>query len=462
MNSCLNGDRLRLRTQIAYGAGDFGPSMAGNTLMVFFFFFLTTIAGLSPALAGSILLISNIWSALSTVIVGILSDRTQSPWGRRRIWMFCSAPILGLGFFLLWWLPPVEGWGRFCYYLCAALLFQTGANGFLIPYGALVTDLSEKSHEHVRLNSLRFGFSLAGCIVALLLAQGLASWVSEPQQQLWITGAIGGVAIVASIFSCCWGTVERREPTKTDVKLNWEELKLLLGNQPFVVLMGIYALSWLALHITPAILPYFIVNYLKLDTSAITAIVLIMQVTSLASLFIWEPLSRQFGKRTAFWLGSSVWILGQFALFYLQPGQVYLMYGVASTIGFGMGATYVVPPSMLPEAIDWDELRTGQRREGLYYSILMFLYQVTLALGLFFVGQWLAQAGFHETVPGQSQVIQPDSALIAIRQVTFALPVLTMLASLALTYFYPINSTVHQDTVFQLQQRRVAASNSVN
>ncbi|MBE9041663.1 MFS transporter [Oscillatoriales cyanobacterium LEGE 11467] len=461
MNSSLNGDRLCLRTQIAYGAGDFGPSMAGNTLMVFFFFFLTTIAGLSPALAGSILLVSNIWSALSTIVVGILSDRTQSRWGRRRVWMFCSAPILGLGFFLLWWLPPFQDWALFCYYLGAALLFQTGANGFLIPYGALVTDLSEKNNEHVRLNSLRFGFSLAGCIAALLLAQGLSYYLDEPRQ-LWITGAIGGVAIVVSIFACCWGTTEQRVPTANPVKLNWGELKLLLGNQPFTILMGIYALSWMALHITPAILPYFIVHCLELDTSAITSIVLVMQVTSLASLFIWEPLSQQLGKRTAFWLGSSIWIFGQFALFYLQPGQIYLMYGVASIIGLGMGATYVVPPSMLPETIDWDELRTGQRREGLYYSILMFLYQVILALGLFFLGQWLAGSGFQETIPGQGQILQPHSALVAIRQVSFALPVLAMLGSLALTYFYPINSAVHQDTTFQLQQRRVAASNSLN
>ncbi|MDY6938763.1 MAG: MFS transporter [Cyanobacteriota bacterium] len=462
MNSCIESDRLRLRTQLAYGAGDFGPSMAGNTLMVFFFFFLTTIAGLPPALAGIVLLVSNIWSALSTVMVGILSDRTKSRWGRRRIWMFCSAPILGIGFLLLWWLPPLAVWGRFCYYLGAALLFQTGANGFLIPYGALVTDLSEKNHEHVRLNSLRFGFSLAGCIAALLLAQGLSHWLSAPQQQLWVTGAIGGVAIVASIFGCCWGTTESRTPSAPQAKLSWGEIKLLFGNQPFSILMGIYALSWLALHITPAILPYFIVNCLELETSAITSVVLVMQVTSLISLFFWEPLSRQLGKRTAFWLGSSLWVLGQFALFYLQPGQLYLMYGVASAIGFGMGATYVVPPSMLPETIDWDELHTGQRREGLYYSILMFLYQVTLALGLFFVGQWLGHAGFHEAIPGQAEVVQPHSALVAIRQVTFALPVVTILGSLALTYFYPINSTLHQDTVVQLQQRRLAASNSVN
>jgi GPH family glycoside/pentoside/hexuronide:cation symporter len=181
---------LSLFARLAYGIGDFGPSMAGNTLMVFFFFFLTTMAGLSPALAGIILCLSNAWSAISTLLVGTLSDRTQSRWGRRRIWMLGSAPLLGTAFFLHWWIPPWQDWMQFGYFLVVALVFQTAGNAFTIPYGALLTDLTDQHDEHLRLNGFRFGFSLSGGIGSLLLAKGICHWTSQPQQQVVILGSV--------------------------------------------------------------------------------------------------------------------------------------------------------------------------------------------------------------------------------------------------------------------------------
>jgi GPH family glycoside/pentoside/hexuronide:cation symporter len=462
MGNCSNQSKLSLATQIAYGAADLGPSMAGNVLVVFFFFFLTTVAGLPANLAGIILLLSNGWSAISTLIVGALSDRTVCRWGRRRIWMLSSAPILGISFFLLWWIPPNHEWLKFGYYLAIAILFQTAASAFVVPYGALVTDLSDDHQEHLRLNSMRFGFSLVGCIGSLLLARLLTNWVYSPRQQLLELGLICALITIVSIFSCCWQIKERPQQAIAHCKADWRELKTILGNQPLLMLVGIYSLSWLAVQITPAILPYFVINCLKLDSTAVTQIVLLMQGTALIALFIWEPLSKQIGKKRVYWLGSSVWIAAQISLFQIQPGQCNLLYALATIAGLGMSTIYFIPISMLPEVIDWDELTTGKRREGLFYSFLMFIYQISFALGLFLVGQWLNLSGFQETIPGPIKLIQPHSALVAIRQAIVFLPTTALSISLILTYFYPINPKVHQDTVVKLQQRRLATSTSIN
>jgi GPH family glycoside/pentoside/hexuronide:cation symporter len=463
MSDRLDQDRLSLPTQLAYGIGDLGPSMAGNTLMVFFFFFLTTIAGLSPDLAGIILLLSNGWSAVSTLVIGAWSDRTQSPWGRRRIWMFCSAPILGASFFLHWWVPSSNDGLLFSYYLIIALLFQTAGNAFTIPYGALVTDLSENHDEHIRLNGLRFGFSLTGCIVSLLLAQGIGYWIAQPQQQLLALGLGCAIVTIASIFCCCWGTTERSIAVNTTNNSTGNfQLKELLANRPLLFLVGIYAFSWLAAQITPTLLPYFIVNCLQLEASAIPTIVLVMQGTALLALLIWEPLSRQIGKKPVFCLGSILWALAELGLFRLQAGQTVWMYALVAVMGMGIATAYLIPSSMLPEVIDSDELETGQRREGLVYSILVFLQKGILAFGLFLVGQLLAWSGFQEAIPGPIQALQPESALVAIRLIVVAFPTLALLGSLVLLYFYPITKAVQQDTLMQLQQRRVTVSNSVN
>ncbi|MGB7442423.1 MAG: MFS transporter [Coleofasciculaceae cyanobacterium] len=452
--SSLN-ESLSRRTQLAYGSGDLGPSMAGNLLVVFCFFFLTNVAGLSASLTGLVLMLSNIWSALSMLVVGILSDRTEHPWGRRRIWLFCSAPILGLSFFLHWLVPPTDDLGRFAYYLGVAILFQTAATAFLVPYGALLTDLTDSSDEQTRLTSYRFGFSLAGCIVSLLLAKLITDWLNLPQQQFLALGLAGGLCIVISILGCCWGTKERQLPKPTANENSESILKSLLTNRPLLLLLGIYSLSWLAVQLIPAILPYFVINCMELTSSEVTTMILVMQGTALVALYIWEPLTRQVGKKVVYSVGATLWILAQIGLASLEVGQVNFMYGMGMLAGLGMATAYLVPPSMLPEVIDWDEMRTGQRREGLFYSLMMFLQKVILAFGLFFVGQVLSWSGFQQSLPGEALSVQPELALQAIRLEIGLLPLLALAVSIALICFYPINSATHQNLVLQLQRKRV-------
>lgn len=436
MQSDLGGNKLSLMTRIAYGIGDFGPSMAGNTLMVFFFFFLTTIAGLSPDLAGIILCLSQGWSAISTLLIGALSDRTRSRWGRRRSWMLGSAPILAISFFLHWWVPPWQTGLQFCYFLIVALLFQAAGNAFTIPYGALLNEISDQHDEHIRLNGFRFSFSLSGCILSLLLAQVISHWVNQPQQQVFDLGIVCAIAIAVSILCCCWGTKERTNVLDTPSKAVQLEWKSLLNNRCLVLLAGIYAFSWLALQITPAVLPYFIVHCLQLESSAIPKIVLFIQGTALITLPVWAFLSRSIGKKVCFWAGTSLWVLAAVALVDLHAGQMALVYGLSVLIGAGMATTYLIPLSMLPEVADLDEMMTGQRREGLLYSIMVFLQKIALALGLFAVGQLLTWSGFQQTVLGPVQLLQPNSALMMIRSMTAFIPVLSLLASLLLMSLY--------------------------
>lgn len=460
---------LSIWTQVAYGCADFGPSMAGNILMVFFFFFLTTVAGLSAHWAGTILLISNVWSGLSNLSVGFLCDRTRCRWGRRKIWMCCSAPVLALSFLLLWWVPPLALGGKLIYYGTVAIVFQTAGSCFSIPYGALVVDLAADEHEHLRLNSMRFGFSLAGCIGSLILAGAIATGGVNPSRQLLDIGLICAGIVIVSIALASVNLAERPVciVNQRSEKFCWrlgtmDFVQSILNNQPLLILVGVYALSLLALQITPALLPYFVVNCLGLKTSAVTKIVLVMQGTALAGLFVWEPLGKKLGKKRIYWTGGLILILAMLGLLQLQPTHPQFIYWLAIVAGFGMSTIYIVPLSMLPEVIDWDELQTGQRREGTFYSLLTFIYQVTIAVSLFGVGQWLNWSGYQSTIPGPVELIQPDSALRAIRLAMVAIPTVAIGSGLLLACFYPINPQTQESTRNQLQQRRLAASASVN
>lgn len=122
--------------------------------------------------------------------------------------------------------------------------------------------------------------------------------------------------------------------------------------------------------------------------------------------------------------------------------------------GIGVSTAYLIPWSMIPDVIELDELNTGQRREGIFYGFMVLLQKLGLALGLFIVGQALDQAGFIESVAGQSTPVQPESALLAIRLAIGPVPTVALIIGLFLAYFYPITREVHAEILLKLRERQ--------
>jgi glycoside/pentoside/hexuronide:cation symporter, GPH family len=229
---------------------------------------------------------------------------------------------------------------------------------------------------------------------------------------------------------------------------------LAFTNRPFVFVIGIYFCSWLAVQVTAAILPFFVVNCMGLASQDFTLIALAVQGTALLMLFFWSAVSARIGKKAVYFMGMVLWILAQAGLFFLKPEQAGLVYPLAIMAGIGVSTAYLIPWSMIPDVIELDELNTGERREGIFYSLMVLLQKVGLAIGLFVVGQALDLAGFIESVPGQPPPVQPESALTAIRVAIGPMPTLALLAGLVLAYFYPISREVHAEILLKLEEKR--------
>jgi GPH family glycoside/pentoside/hexuronide:cation symporter len=233
-------------------------------------------------------------------------------------------------------------------------------------------------------------------------------------------------------------------------------LQIAFSNQPFLYVVGIYLFSWLGVQVTASILPYFVVNWMNLPAAQFPLVAIAVQGTALVMLFVWSAVSARVGKKAVYFMGMIVWIIAQAGLFFLQPSQVGLMYFLAVLAGVGVSTAYLVPWSMIPDVIELDELKTGQRREGIFYGFMVLLQKVGLAVGLFLVGQSLEWSGFVETVPGQPAPVQPASALLAIRIAIGPLPTLALIFGLILAYFYPITREVHAEILLKLKERNSA------
>lgn len=476
----LTQAKLTLSEKIAYGAGDLGTSITTNLLSFFLLFFFTNVAGLEPALAGVVLLIGKIFDAINDPIVGVLSDRTKSKMGRRLPWMIYAAIPFGLSFFAQWLVPSTDKMVLFWYYVIVGIVFNLFFTAVNLPYTALTPEITQDYNERTSLNTFRFTFSIGGSIVSLFIAQLIFAFFKDPARQTdscntggmqyIVLGAVCAIISSVSTYWCVWG-IKRRAIASDRHRLHnesidaateemsfFEQLKVVFSNRPFLFVIGIYFCSWLALQITASIIPYFVVNWMKMQESDFILVTIAVQGTALVMLSVWSEISKRFGKKSAYFMGSGIWIIAQAGLFFLQEGQVVLLYILAIMAGAGVSTAYLIPWSMIPDVTDLDELETGQRREGIFYAFMVLLQKFGLAAGLFLLGLGLSWAKFQESVPCKPLPTQPDSALFAIRLAIGPLPTIALVIGLGLAYFYPITREVHTEILMRLSERRRAQS----
>ena len=327
-----------------------------------------------------------------------------------------------------------------------------------------------RSYDEVtELTSFRLAFSVAGGVVILIVYGVISAMIPDTERALRYTvlGIIGGGLSVLSIYWCIFGTFgytkqqavsEKRSLSDIDTgdgekqESFGEQLKTVLSNRPFLFVVAIYLCSWMALQVTAAVLPFYAVSWMQTDESLVA---LLVQGPAIALMFVCAALSKRIGKKNLYFLGSAIWIPVQAALYFLQPTQVNILYGLCVLASFGVAVAYVVPWSILPDVIDLDELRSGRRREGTFYSFMTLLQKLGLAAGLYLVGAALDSAGFLEPLlPDDPLPVQPESALQAIRFFMGPVPLLFVVCAAILVYFYPLTREAHSEIMLKLAERK--------
>ncbi len=458
-----SAEKVPLITKFAFGAGDVGPAVATAIMSFFLLYFLTDIARITPAVAGLILLLAKIWDAFNDPVIGMVSDRVRTRWGRRRPWFLFGAIPFGLTFFLLFLVPNVSDGGKFWYYLIVSLMLDTAFTVVNVPYTALTPELTRDYDERTSLNSFRFAFSIGSGLIAAvahpLIVDAVKAGGGTDQTGYMISAAVWAVVATLPFFFAFWGTYERHTEEEAETLPFLEGLKTTFSNRAFRYVTGIYLLSWLVVQTVSTIVVYYLTYWLR-QPGLVAPVILAVQGSALIWLFIWTAISRRVGKKGVYYRGMIFWIAVAFALFFVQPAWpswVIIVLGMLA--GVGVATAYLVPWSMLPDVIELDELETGKRREGAYYGFFVLLQKLGLALGLFLVSQALAASGYITPPPGATEaIVQPDSALLAIRLMIGPVPAVVLAAGIYLVYKFPITKAGHAETLRELAARQSSAA----
>jgi GPH family glycoside/pentoside/hexuronide:cation symporter len=447
-------EKLSPLTKLAFGVGDLGPAIVAAINGFFLNAFLLDVAGLRPAVAGSIFLIVKIWDAVNDPIMGALTDRTRTRWGRRRPWLLFAAIPFGVFFFLQWIVPPLDDFGKFWYYLVVAVLLDAAYTAVNVPYAALTPELTHDYDERTSLSSYRFSFSILGGVMAAFLHTIIVGAFASIFTGYAVSAAIWAFFLIVPNFITFAFTRETHFKEERPQGPGFiEGLRVAFANRAFIYVTVLYMLSWLSIQFVQTNLILYVKYWIGAE-SQFGTLVLAVQVSSFLFLLLWARVSQRIGKQSTYYIGMTFWIVVEVALFFVQPGQVPLLFVLAILAGAGVSIGYLIPWSMLPDVIELDELQTGQRREGVFYGFFVFLQKFGISLGLALSNFALEAAGYINQVPGSEAPVQPPSVLMALRIFVSLVPALILLTSFLVVRAYPITREKHAQMRLELARRQ--------
>ncbi len=443
---------LPLRTKLLFSTGDLSTSIPLAILMFFQLYFLTDVAGLRPDYAGWAVGLPRIWDAINDPLFGLLSDRIRTRWGRRRVLLLFGSVPLGLTFLFMWLVPPLGQVGMAVYYAIVFILFDTAFTVVHVGYNSLTPELTSDYDERSSLNGYRMVFSISGTLGAIILATVLGWYISDQRTLYAVLGVgLGTISIIPPLIVF---RITRERPAQElpEPMPLGAALSQTLGNQPFRMVMGLYLLSWTTASILAAVLVYFANYYLRVPDQA-NYFVLMAQGSAILFIPVVVLVSKKLDKRRAFVVGTVSWAVVLLGIFAVREGQVGLAYLLAGLSGLGIATAYVVPWSMIPDVVEYDQIRSGQRREGSYYAFASFFQKLATGLALWGMGQALALTGYITPDGSGPLPVQPEEAVQAIRYLIGPIPALLLILAILFAWRYPISRESHQATLDVLAAR---------
>ena len=450
--STSTNSKLSLRIKLLFSMGDLSTSIPLAILMFFQLYFLTDVAGLRPDYAGWAIGASRLWDAVNDPLFGLLSDRIRTRWGRRRVLLLFGAVPLGVFFMLMWIVPALDQVWLAVYYAMTFILFDTAFTLVHVGYNSLTPEMTSDYDERSSLNGYRMVFSISGTLGAIILATVLGWSITDTRLLYLILGV--GLGLVSMLPPLVVFSITRERPAAELPKPLplGQALKQTLSNQPFRMVMGLYLLSWTTASILAAVLIYFANYYLRVPEQA-TYFVLAAQGSAILFIPVIVKISRWLDKRRAFMLGSLSWVVVLLMISAIRADQVGLAYLLAVLAGLGIATAYVVPWSMVPDVVEYDEVRSGQRREGSYYAFASFFQKLATGAALWGMGQALALTGYMTPLPSGPLLVQPQAAVNAIRIFTGPIPAVLLFFAIVFAWKYPITREKHQSTLRELAER---------
>ena len=405
-----------------WGLADMGVNVFVVVKQLLVFTFLTTFLGVPPGVAGLVTFAVLAFDVITDPIVGYLSDRTRSRWGRRVPWIASGALILAVSIVAMFAVPEGMSWQANA--LWVTLFFGLASVGFTfvaIPYGAMAGEMTQDPVERSTMMAFRMTFASLGLLTAGALVPALAGNTRA--------GYASAVLVVAPVVvMTIWGMLAatRRAPQIATPATEGfgTVLRLVVGNRPFAVLVALYGVLTLGVALIAAGLQLAALTLMTDAPGPLSGLTGALGIFStLFAMFIlgsviaqfpWVRASARFGKVTALMMGLGLYVVVLAGVWASLPATgVTAMAGLFLLAGAANGAYQQIPWAMYPDLMDVTRAQEGTAIEGAFSAVWLFGQKVANALAPLALGLILQAAGWQASTSGV--VDQSPQALDALR-----------------------------------------------
>ena len=436
-----------LISKIGYGLGDIPNGGAFALLTLLYLNFLVSIEGMNPALAGIVVMIARIWDAFTDPLMGMISDRMKSKFGRRRVFLLFGAPLLLITFILLWYSFGItNAFGKFIYYTMAYILFSTAIAITAVPYNALLPDMVDGYKERTGYITIRMFISnIAATIAVTMPAFILGPEAYRVAGDFLRMGIIFGLFFAIPLVLCFLMTWENPPQQKIALKSTGlvREFFASFKNQAFRQYLGIFVFGQVATDIGTAVTAFWLTD-IMLRGDFLMVISGIVMVSGIAMLPVNNWLSKKYGKHFPTFVLMPLRIIALSIAFFMgENTSVLLLIATCILMGVGAGAASYVSWVILPDMPDTNELIHGVRNSGIFGAIATFARNFTSGISIFFVGLLLTIVGYEESVAGE-MITQTPTALLGVRIIFAGVPIVLSIITAWLGWRFVLTKKNHE------------------
>lgn len=464
-------DRVPLPQKIAYGAGGMTEQFAGNITKQMFTPVFNIALGISPAVIGSILMIYRLWDAVTDPVMGNISDNARTRWGRRRPFIVAGGVLTGLCLPLMWQASPE--WSQaaiIAWMIASGILLYTVFTLWSMPYYSLGMELTPDYHERTRVFAWRAIFSkctviFGGWLLALAALPVFASpETGEPdlaRGMRIMSWAMGGVIVVVAILPGLFVKeryYEKETRRQARVRLG-KSLRETLRCRPFLTVAGVYVCQTVGSSLVASLGLYLNIYYVCGGDVQKASLIQGLKSTvvflpGLLSVPFWTWVCGRIGKKAA--LRATIlmgFVANILVWFCYTPEHPYLQIVPQFFLSAFGSAIWMIVPSMQADIVDYDELRTSERREGGFSSVFSWVGKMSMTITTGVSGFIIVWSGFDIAKHGKTQ---PPEVLQTMLHWYVFLPMVFWVAALVLLHFYPLTAERVHDIRRRLEERRGA------
>lgn len=431
---------IPFRIRFSWGLGSFGTITYLNVVTSLVLVYLTLILKIDPGTAGLVVFTARIADALMDPVMGWVTDRTRTRWGRRRPWLLVGAVVCGLSLPLVY-SQHLFGTDGAVVAMCLAVLviYSLGFTLFNVPYLTMPVEMTNDRMQRLGIMGYRSVFMMFGSVAGSAGAPLLVEKLGRDADAFQNLGLIGGALVFAIMFATFLGTRGAHGGEVEAVQPRYsfgDQVSAVLGNRPFMMMVGIKVLQFFALSAGGATTAFFVVMVLKRDFSLMSLLAISTIGATITFIPFWRWAGRHMTKRTGLAIGIIGEVFAVLSWLLATPDQsetFFVLRGVLA--GIFSSAILLFSQAMWLDTIDYDRERTGLRREGMYTSVYVFIERLGYSLGPLVLGELLEAMHFDKSLPLEQQ---PASAEFAVVLSLVWIPAFAYAAGLLFLWFYRV------------------------